>query len=110
MKLTLETQQVEMRSSFADVHSRIDALSLQLDSHRKETALNFRQIDQRFDRLEGRIDVLEGRFDVLERRFDVLEGRFDKLPSELATALSPYFRNIEVMLENHEKRIWALEQ
>lgn len=96
MKLTLETQQIEMRSSFSEVHTRIDNLSVQLDLHRKETAMNFRQVDLRFDKLEG--------------RFEILEARLDKVPSELANMLSPYFRNIELMLENHEKRICALEQ
>jgi hypothetical protein len=96
MKLTLETQQAEMRSSFSEVHIRIDNLSTQLDLHRKETAMNFRQVDLRFDEFEG--------------RFDRLEARVDKLPSELANILSPFFRNIEIMLENHEKRICALEQ
>lgn len=96
MKLTLETQQIEMRSSFSEVHTRIDNLANQLDLHRKETAMNFRQVDLRFDKLEA--------------RFEILEAKVDKLPSELANILSPFFRNVEIMLENHEKRICALEQ
>lgn len=131
MKLTLETQQAEMRSSFSEVHIRIDNLCELLDLHRKETAMNFRQIDLRFDNLESRFGKLENRFDnlecrfdklenrfsklecrfdKLENRFDKLESRFDKLPSEIATILSPFFINIEKMLENHELRICALEQ
>ena len=94
MKLTLKTQQMEMRTSFSEVHIRIDNLSSQLDAHRKETAFNFRQMDKRFEKVDQQ-------FDKLDSRIDKLEHSINKMPSEIANALSPYLAAIETMLENH---------
>ncbi len=100
MGLTLKSLQTEMRSSFSEVslridkldtnlNERIDGISLRLDGHIKETAHQFRNIDE---------------------RFNGIDRRFDKLTGDIIDSLSGYFTNIEKMLANHEDRITVLEQ
>ncbi len=111
MRLTLKSLQTEMRSSFSEMsllidkldatvnaridkldvnlNERMDGISLKLDRHIKETAYEFRNIDERFNRIDR---------------------RFDRLTGEIIDSLSGYFTNIEKMLANHEDRIITLEQ
>ena len=65
-----------------NLSERVDRILLRLDNHIKETAANFRSVDERFDRL----------------------------PSELMECMTPYFNSLDKMLSNHENRITALEQ
>ena len=104
MKPTLRTQQAEMRSSFAHVHVRID-------DQDNEMRLSFANVHVRIDdldsRLSQRIDDLDDR---LSQRFCEIDRRFDKLPSDLVEYLSPFISSVERILDNHEKRISAIER
>ena len=100
MRLTLNSLQTEMHSSFNElslrihnldinVNERIDCILLRLDNHIKETAHNFRSVDERFSKIEQKID---------------------SVPGEVAQALAPYFNCIDDILSRHENRITTLEQ
>jgi tetrahydromethanopterin S-methyltransferase subunit G len=113
MRLTLKSLQTEMRSSFgaislridkldANLNDRIDGISLRLDRHIKETAHEFRNIDERFNGIDRR-------FEKMDQRFDNMDRRFDRLTGEIVDSLSGYFTNIDKMLANHEDRITVLE-
>ncbi len=125
MRQTLKSLQTEMRSSASaislridkldtnmneridkldtNLNERIDGISLKLDRHIKETAYQFRNIDERFNGIDQR-------FEKMDQRFDNLDRRFDRLTGDIIDSLSGYFTNIEKMLANHEDRITVLEQ
>ena len=76
------------------------------------------QVDNRLDNLgrelNERIDGVVLRMDLErkenESRFRLIDLRFDRLPAELAAYLGPFINTVEKMLDNHDKRIDALEQ
>ncbi len=85
-----------------NLNKRIDRISLRLDGHIKETANEFRNVDERFNQIDRRFETMDERFDNIDRRFDRMTG-------EIIDSLSVYFTNIEKMLANHEDRIIVLE-
>lgn len=154
MRLTLKSMETEMRSTFSrietrfdslelemkyqfsEVHDRIDRLSLNLESHKKETAYNFRKIDERFnavderfDRMDERFDRMDERFDGMDERFDRMDERFDRMDerfkslesvvatlpslseimSEVTKGIYPWMNFMEDKLDNHDKRIRRVE-
>lgn len=112
----------EMKYQFSEVHDRIDRLSFNLDSHKKETAYNFRKVDERFDKVDERFDRMDERFDRMDERFDRMDERFKSLESVVATLPSlseimsevtkgiyPWMNFMEDKLDNHDKRIRRVE-
>lgn len=119
MRLTLRSVETEMRSTFSrietrfdrlesemkyqfsEVHDRIDRLSLILDSHKKETAYNFRKIDERFDRMDERFKSLESVVATLPSLSEIM--------SEVTKGIYPWMNFMEDKLDNHDKRIRRVE-
>ncbi len=104
-----------MKYQFSEVHDRIDRLSLNLDSHKKETAYNFRKIDERFEKVDERFDRMDERFDRMDERFKSLESVVATLPSlseimsEVTKGIYPWMNFMEDKLDNHDKRIRRVE-
>lgn len=119
----------EMKYQFSEVHDRIDRLSFNLDSHKKETAYNFRKVDERFDKVDERFDRMDERFDRMDERFDRMDERFDRMDerfkslesvvatlpslseimSEVTKGIYPWMNFMEDKLDNHDKRIRRVE-
>ncbi len=117
MKLTLTSLRQEMKESFGEVNERIDRLSLRLDRHIKGSYQCFREVDERFDRVDARFaqinerfEQVDARFDSIDARFEQVNRRFDKLTQDIMDTFLPYFGRVDNMLENHDRRIGALEQ
>ncbi len=82
MKRSFEAFGNEMRELFGETNEKVDQIQIKLDKHIKNTDLNFRQIN----------------------------ARFDRLPSEINATFYPYLSVMEKMLEDHDRRIIALEE
>jgi uncharacterized protein YoxC len=65
-------------------------------------------------KVNGRVDTILSRLDDhiadSNRRFDKLECRFDDLPRQVVEFLRPFIANTDNMLDDHDKRISALEE
>ncbi|MFA7337566.1 MAG: hypothetical protein WC028_12325 [Candidatus Obscuribacterales bacterium] len=126
MKSTLESMLLEMRSSFVAVHAKIDDVDARLcqkiDEVDNRLGQKIDEVDNRLGQkidnlgseLNERIDRIVLRMDLErkenESRFRHIDLRFDRLPAELAAYLGPFINTVEKMLDNHDKRIIALEQ
>lgn len=129
MKVTLESLQTEMRNSFAgislrmdqfdnkldtglssvnsridnldiNVNERIDRILLSLDAHMKETAYNFRNVDERFEQMDQRFEQMDQKFD----------QKFEIFKSDTIKIFVHYSKNLEKIIGKHEERIIALEE
>jgi archaellum component FlaC len=96
MSLTLDSLHDQMKHSFGEVHQRIDVILLRLEQHIRNTDMRFDEVDEHFQRIE--------------HRFDTQEHRFEEMTKDVVGALSVYSKNIESILDNHEKRISVLEE
>jgi len=103
----IDDTQKEMREGFAkvdgrftEVNNRIDRILIRLDDHIKETAFNFREVNERF-----------------ELQMQEIGKRFDQLTNDIASGFSRHIDCIEEMIDaqeirinNHEDRIIVLEK
>jgi len=105
MKVTLGSLRDEMRDSIGEVHDRIDRTNLRLDEHISESAQRFDQVDARFDSFRKAIlqDIKNEIVPELKR--DISQN----VVRQMVEALSPYFGYMEKRVDDHEKRVCALE-
>jgi archaellum component FlaC len=113
------------------IESKLDALAVSVDERFQQVDERFTQVDERFNQVDERFKQVDERFNQVDERFKQVDKRFDALSAEMIAQHEEtrrYFtitveqliaeRNLVLdqstanaeRLENHEKRISALER
>ncbi|MFN8493577.1 MAG: DUF3782 domain-containing protein [Caldilineaceae bacterium] len=75
----------------------------EIQQHRKETAAQFGQVEQRFEQVDQRLDRMDQRFAQIDQRFAQVDQRIDNLTTEMREG----FRQVQVTIDRLGQR-WGI--